>query len=68
MKTKFTKKEKARVKELQIKYKELEEAIERQETLLSRMKRDRNVTFNEFCHIINPDPLPFDKKLLPYGW
>ena len=68
MKTKFTKKEKARVKEIQKRYTELEEAIERQERLLTSMNRERNTVFAEFCHIINPDPLPFDKKLLPYGW
>src|SRR3972149_5912191 len=47
---------------------ELEEAIERQERLLTSMNRERNVIFSEFCRIINPDPLPFDKRLLPYGW
>ena len=68
MKTEFTKKEKARVKELQERYDSLETAIEIQEKTLSLMRRERNTVFSKFCRIINPDPLPFDRKLLPYGW
>ena len=68
MKTKFTKKEIRKVKQLGERHTELEEKIIKQEKLLSNMKKERNIVFNEICRTINPDSLPFDKNLLPYGW
>lgn len=68
MKTKFTKKEKDRIAYLQKRYDKLEKLIEVQEDVLTDLRKESNRVFGEFCQIINPDPLPFDKKLLPYGW
>lgn len=68
MKLEFTKEEQTRLKELSEKHAQLDKEIELRETALSVLRRERNRVFAEFCSIVNPDPLPFDKKLLPYGW
>lgn len=68
MKTKFTKQEKDRLQYLHDRYEILEEKVKIKEVELSEVRRERNKVFAEFCHIINPDPLPFDKTYLPYGW
>ena len=68
MKTEFTKKEIERTEYLQEQYNKLEGSIRGYEEILSKLRKERNRVFAEFCHIVNPDPLPFDKKLLPYGW
>lgn len=68
MKTKYTKKEIARSKVLQARFDKLEEMIKTHEKVLDFLKIEKHNVFAEFCHIINPNPLPFDKILLPYGW
>ena len=68
MKIDYTKKEMKEMKELNERYQALEKAIEIQEKTLSLMRRERNTVFSKFCSIMNPDQLPFDRKLLPYGW
>lgn len=56
MKTKFTKKEKERLKFLQAEYEQLEGAIKGYEVIIYTLIKSRNAVFNEFCRITNPDP------------